>query len=190
MRAPTTETLRQFADSWLEGAEAGTILSRRRTAYAPSTLRGYRHDFETYLYPDFGALRLSDFTRYEAQAVVDGLVAQGWSGSKVHNVLTPLQALYRYAKKRGKVVIDPTDDLELPAVESGESGPAHPRQRPLSWQPCPSTCVRSMGRRSTPAYGGASCKPSGLETFNRTASACCAPGMPRRGRSCRSPRPD
>src|SRR4051794_37155513 len=28
MRAPTTETLRQFADFWLEGAETGTILSR------------------------------------------------------------------------------------------------------------------------------------------------------------------
>ncbi|HEY8844979.1 MAG TPA: tyrosine-type recombinase/integrase [Gaiellaceae bacterium] len=116
MRAPTAETLRAFADVWLEGAEAGTILSRRRTPYAPATLRGYRRDFEVYIYPDFGALKLSDFSRFEAQDLIDRLISKGWSGSKVRNVITPLQALYRYAKQRGKATVDPTDDLELPAA--------------------------------------------------------------------------
>jgi integrase len=39
----------------------------------------------------------------------------------VHNVITPLQALYGYAKKRGKVMVDPTDDLELPEVGQGRT---------------------------------------------------------------------
>lgn len=80
------------------------------------TLRGYRRDFEVYIYPDFGALKLSDFSRFEAQDLIDRLISKGWSGSKVRNVITPLQALYRYAKQRGKATVDPTDDLELPAA--------------------------------------------------------------------------
>ena len=39
-----------------------------------------------------------------------------------------------------------------------------------------------MQRRSTPAYGGASCKPSGALTFKSMESASYDPGMPKRGR--------
>src|SRR5436309_15836658 len=41
MRAPTTTTIREAADEWLEGARAGTILNRKREPYKPSALRSY-----------------------------------------------------------------------------------------------------------------------------------------------------
>jgi integrase len=45
-------------------------------------------------------------------ALVDRLVGDGLSGSKVRNVLVPCQALYR--KHRRQVLADPTDGLDLP----------------------------------------------------------------------------
>lgn len=116
LSAPTKQTLRAVADDWLVKAESGEVLSRRRQPYKPSVLRGYRHDLETYIYPDLGALRLSDLHSIDIQALVDRLVADKRSGSKVRNVVTPLQALFRYAKRRRLVSIDPSDDLELPEV--------------------------------------------------------------------------
>lgn len=117
MRTPTKLTLRQFADDWLEKAERREILARTRQPYKPSTLRGYRHDLGAYVYDDVGAMRLSEVRRRDLQAIVDRLVAQGLSGSKVRNVIVAVQAVYRYAKRRDLVNVDPTDELELP--ESG-----------------------------------------------------------------------
>jgi integrase len=47
------------------------------------------------------------------QALVDRLVGQGLSGSKVRNVLVPLQSLYR--RRRREVPVNPTSGLDLPA---------------------------------------------------------------------------
>lgn len=112
LRAPQSRTLRQAASSWIDAAEAGEIRSRDRRPYKPSTLRLYRHDLEHYIYPDLGGRRLTDISVDDLQALVDRLVANGLSGSKVRNVLVPLQALYR--RHRREIPVDPTDGLELP----------------------------------------------------------------------------
>lgn len=111
-RAPEQITLRAAATAWLEAAESGEIRSRTRQPYKPSTLRGYRHDLETYVYDDIGARKLADVGPDDLQALIDRLLADGLSGSKARNVLVPLQALYR--KHRRQVPMDPTDGLDLP----------------------------------------------------------------------------
>ena len=116
MAAPSRLTLREASEQWLAGIERGDVLSRRRTPYKPSVTRGYRHDLTAYVLPEFGALRLSEVRRAEVQLLIDELVARKLSSSKVRNVVTPLQALYRWTRRRGLVDIDPTDDLELPEV--------------------------------------------------------------------------
>jgi integrase len=63
---------------------------------------------------DLGAHRVSDVRHQDLQALVDRLVAAKLSGSRVRNVIVPVQAFYRHAKKRGLVDFDPSDDLELP----------------------------------------------------------------------------
>ena len=115
MRAPTQQTLRDASESWLAAAGSGEIRSRNRRPYKPSTLRGYRHDLERYVYPDLGACKLADVTHDDLQALVDRLLSTGSSGSKARNVLVPLQALYR--RHRRQVPVDPTEGLDLP--ESG-----------------------------------------------------------------------
>jgi integrase len=115
MRAPLRLSLREAEDAWLAAAESGEIRSRNRQPFKPSTLRGYRHDVETYVYPDLGARRLADVGADDLQALVDRLLATGMSASKARNVIVPLQSLYR--RHRRQVPLDPTDGLDLP--ESG-----------------------------------------------------------------------
>lgn len=116
LRAPSALTLREVAEKWLEGAEAGTILSRGRTSYKPSALRGYRADLERYVLPELGDRRLAEIRRRDLQALVDRLSALGLSGSKVRNVVNPVRAVYRRAVRDEVVAENPTSDLELPEV--------------------------------------------------------------------------
>lgn len=112
LRAPSRLTLRDAAEAWLEQAERGEVLSRYRRPYKPSVLRGYRADFERYVFPALGGVRLADVSADDFQALVDRLVGSGLSGSKVRNVLVPCQALYR--RHRRQMLADPTDGLDLP----------------------------------------------------------------------------
>src|SRR4051794_39673446 len=112
LRPTVTLTLEQAAEQWLEQAERGEVLSRHRRPYKPSVLRTYAADLRRYVLPDFGAVKLGDVTADDLQALVDRLVGAGLSGSKVRNVLVPLQALYR--RHRRQVFSDPTDGLDLP----------------------------------------------------------------------------
>jgi integrase len=116
LRAPTRVTLREAWDSWIAAVERGEVLSRFKRPYKPSALRTYRADMERYVLPALGARRLADITADDVQALVERLNGQGLSGSKVRNVIVPLQALYR--RNRRQVPIDPTDGdaLDLPEV--------------------------------------------------------------------------
>ena len=48
-------TLKQAALEWLDACERGEVLSRKRIAYKPSTLRSYRADLELHVYDDLAA---------------------------------------------------------------------------------------------------------------------------------------
>jgi hypothetical protein len=95
LRAPTSQTLREASAAWLDAADRGEVRSRNRKPYKPSTLRTYRRDFEVYVWPDLGGRKLSAVTFDDLQTLVDRLLRAGLSGSKVRNVIVPLQALYR-----------------------------------------------------------------------------------------------
>jgi len=116
LTAPTKVTLRVAWEDWISAAERGEVLSRFKRPYKPSALRGYRADMTNYVLEDLGERRLADITADDVQAIVERLNGKGLSGSKVRNVVIPLQALYR--RNRRQVPIDPTDGdaLDLPEV--------------------------------------------------------------------------
>jgi integrase len=122
---PTKTTLREAAEAFLMGAEAGTILSRYRTPYKPSVLRCYRRDLERYVLPDLGTYSLGDLRRPHFQRLADRLQAQGLSGQKVRNVLVPVQAIYRRAVRDEEVSVSPVVGLDLP-------GGSEPRDRSVA----------------------------------------------------------
>ena len=126
IRATSRETLREAWGTWLEKAKAGEVRQRGGDEYKPSTLRGYEHDVKKYVLDDLGDVRLTDIRANDVQGLVDGLLGQELSGSKVRNVLVPLQALYR--RHRRTVPIDPTRGLDLPAPSAARERAATPAE--------------------------------------------------------------
>jgi hypothetical protein len=118
MAAPSGLTVEQAAREWLSQTKAAAILKPdRHKRYNPSVIRLYESDLDRYVLPDLGAIRLSDLDRGDVQRLVDRLVALGLSGSRVHDIVTPLRALCRRAVRSKELKVNPTSDLELPAPQ-------------------------------------------------------------------------
>jgi integrase len=115
LRAPSQLTLREAARAWLAGAESGEIRNRSGQPYKPSTLRGYRQALQERVLPLIGGEKLSAITTSDLQVLVDRWQAEGHPASTLRNTIKPLQAIYRRAKSRGGLPVNPTRDLELPA---------------------------------------------------------------------------
>ena len=128
MQAPTNATLMQAGEAFIQGARSGVVKTRTGRRYKPSAVRGYDADLRRYVYPDLGALRLSQVARRDLQALVDRLEASGLSGSKVRNIITPVQAIYRVAIRRDELTLNPTVNLELPLVGDPRDRVADPAE--------------------------------------------------------------
>jgi integrase len=115
LRAPAQQTLYEAATAWLAGAERGEFRNRSGAPYKPSTLRGYRQALEERILPLIGGEKLSAITTYDLQLLVDRWAAEDQSAATLRNTIKPLQAIYRRAKSRGGLPVNPTQDLELPA---------------------------------------------------------------------------
>lgn len=109
-------TFREAAEKWLAGAQGGSILTRSREPYKPSSLRGYREALELRIYDRFGAAKLDEIRLVHLQDLVEDLVDQGADASTIRNTLMPVRVIYRRAISRGQVLVNPTRGLELPAV--------------------------------------------------------------------------
>jgi integrase len=116
MRPPTATTIAEAAEVLIAGAHDGTILDRAGKPYKPSTARGYEQLLHTYVIPTLGGLKLSELQRRGVQDFVDGLRSQGLSPSTIANILDPLRVIFRRAIRRDEVAVDPTENLDLPAI--------------------------------------------------------------------------
>jgi integrase len=128
LRVPTRQTLTAAAEAFIEGMKKGSITTRSQKRYKPSVIRGYQADLERYVIPELGDIRLADVRRRDLQALVDRLVDDGHSGSKVRNVLTPVQTIYRRAVKREEITVSPAADLDLPPVGEPRDRVASPAE--------------------------------------------------------------
>jgi integrase len=128
LRPPTRETLESAAEAFLEGMKSGAIQTRSRKPYKPSVIRGYEADLKHYVLPELGALRLADVRRRDLQALIDDLTGAGHSGSKVRNVVTPVQAIYRRALEDDVITVNPATNLRLPQVGEPRDRVASPAE--------------------------------------------------------------
>ena len=120
LRTPSRKTLAQSAATWLSQAEAGEIRNRSGNSYKPATLRGYRQALDTYVLPVLGDRKLNTITTADLQDLVDRWMAEGQAASTIRNSIKPLQAIYRRARSREGLPVNPTHDLELPAPRPRE----------------------------------------------------------------------
>jgi integrase len=128
LRAPTSETLSQAADAWLDAARQGVIRNRSGDPYKPSAIRAYESVLRLRVRPELGQLKVSAVTRNHLQGLVDALVADGLSASGVATTMLPVRAIYRRAIERGDVAVNPTTGLRIPAVRGRRDRIVSPEQ--------------------------------------------------------------
>jgi integrase len=116
LRAPTGKTLRSEVAEWLEGARAGEIRNKREQPYKPGVIRQYELAVRLRVLPTLGDRKLADISERDLMDLKEQLLGQGCSDSTVRNSFVPLQAIYRRARRRGDVPINPTLDLGLPTA--------------------------------------------------------------------------
>jgi integrase len=117
VRPQTRTTVSQAADALVAGMADGTILDRKGKPYKPSTRRSYEQAIAGYLKADpLASLALTDVRRADVQDYVDRLRKQGLSPSTIANKLDPVRVIFRRALRRDEIAVDPTVELELPAV--------------------------------------------------------------------------
>ncbi len=128
LTAERQPTVRQAADSLLDGMADGSVRNRSGDVYKPSVLRGYGAHLERHVLPALGGMKLDAVRRRDVQALCDRLVADGASPSTVRNAIMPLRVLYRRALRAGQVTVSPLEHLELPAVRGVRDRVASPSE--------------------------------------------------------------
>ena len=157
MRPPTAKTIAEAAEVLIAGAHDGTILDRGGKPYKPSTARGYEQLLRAYVVPALGGWKLSQVQRRDVQDFVDDLRKQGLSASTIANILDPLRVIFRRAIRRDELSIDPTDNLDLPAIR-GRRDRIDPPSAPTSTSPrYPTPSERSGRSRCSAVSDAAGC---------------------------------
>jgi integrase len=123
LRPQTRQTVREAAEALIIAMKDGSVLSSRDRPYKPSTIRGYERALGIWpeqrqraprrLLDAFGDWRLSELDRHAIQRYANLLRADGWDASTVHNQLDPLRVIYRVARDRDEVAVDPLERLKL-----------------------------------------------------------------------------
>lgn len=105
-------------DEFIEAVEDGRARNRSGRRYRPSAFRDLRGILKHHVARDLGHMRLRDVSRRHVQALVDRLVAEGLSRSRIRSVVSAVRALYGYAIEQGYVELSPATGLVIPGVEA------------------------------------------------------------------------
>ena len=116
MSAPSKTTIREAGEALIEGMRSGAVRTSKGTIYKPSATRSYEAALRDRIYPELGALRVSEVQRRDVQRLADGC-SPSKGASTIRNALMPLRVIYRRALEDGDVAVNPTTNLRLPAVE-------------------------------------------------------------------------
>jgi integrase len=123
LRRQTKQTVYEAAVRLVREMEDGTVLSSRDRPYRPSTIRSYRRGLG--LDPEnrerapvrvveaLGDLRLTDVTKHEIQGYANRLRRDGWDPSTVANCLDGLRVIFRVARDRDELAVDPFAGVKL-----------------------------------------------------------------------------
>ena len=107
----------------------GSVLDRKGKPYKPSTCRSYTQAINAYLKDDpLARIAVSEVRRADVQDYADKLRATGAAPSTVRNAIDPLRVIFRRARQRDEIAVDPTKGLELPSTETKRDRIASPNE--------------------------------------------------------------
>jgi hypothetical protein len=101
-------------DEFIEAAESGRAPNRSGRPYRPSALRDLRGTLRHHVAPHLGEMPLRDVRRRHVQSLVDRLVAERLSVSRIRSVISAIRAMYGYAIEQGYAEFSPADGLVIP----------------------------------------------------------------------------
>ena len=112
-------TFRELGRLWLEGVENGSIGKRRGqkgSVYSETTLAGYKRSLNNQLEEEFGSRPATEIVEVEWQVWADRLAREGISRSRIRNHLAVASAIYGWAARPTRRLVDrnPTLAVELP----------------------------------------------------------------------------
>jgi hypothetical protein len=86
--------LKDASDRFLAAAHNGTALNKKGKPYKKSTISTIEYALKGRIEQELGALRLNEVRRGHIQTLIDEMVAEKLSGSRIRNVLNALRSLY------------------------------------------------------------------------------------------------
>ena len=121
-------TLRTVSEDFLAPAGSGAVLNRSGDPYKPSALRSYERTLRRFVWPTLGDEPIRDVSRADLQELVDDAVAVGTPAATVTTLITPLRAIFKREISRDRLTVNPTADLQMPAVSGGRDRIADPTE--------------------------------------------------------------
>lgn len=118
VKGKNVATLREVAEEFLSLAQANALGARGGDDFKPATIRSYEAALRLRVYPTLGDEPIAEIRRSDVQELVDSLRAGGLAPATVQAAVTPLKSIFRWAIGRGRLTVNPTTELDLPAVRS------------------------------------------------------------------------
>jgi integrase len=109
-------TVAEACDRFLVAVESGTALNKKGKPYKKTTASTIECALRGRVEEGLGSLHMDSVSRGQVQTLVDEMVAERLSGSRIRNVLNALRSLYTYAIARDLAQNSPIDHIALPAV--------------------------------------------------------------------------
>jgi Phage integrase, N-terminal SAM-like domain len=134
VRPRADRTVAAAVEEFVTAMEQGVAVNRSGRQYRPSALRDLRGILNHHVVPSLGQMPLRDVRRQDVQSLVDRLVADGLSESRIRSVVSALRALYGYAIERGQVEFNPVDGL---VMSSGDEPEQRVWEEPPAWEDSP-----------------------------------------------------
>lgn len=119
-RTPVVAGMRVKAagEAFVRSARDGVALNKHSRRYKPSAVADIESCLNNHIEGEIGRRRLADVRRGDVQRIVDGMVTDGKSGSRVRSVVNAIRSLYAWAQDRDLAQHDPASRVRLPAMDA------------------------------------------------------------------------
>lgn len=113
---PTGISVKDASERFIQTMRHGTALSKKGKPHKPAARKTIEGALRGHIARELGDKPLNGITRGQVQRMIDEMVAEQLSGSRVRNVLNALRSLYNFAIPRELAEQSPITNIVLPAV--------------------------------------------------------------------------
>ncbi|HTU15616.1 MAG TPA: site-specific integrase [Solirubrobacterales bacterium] len=110
-------TVEDATERMVQAARDGVFLNKHGRRYQDSAVVNLESSLNR-LPESMKDRRLDIIAKGDVQRLIDSLLGEGLSGSRIRSIVNSLRALYRYAVDRDFALADPSANIRLPALNS------------------------------------------------------------------------